>query len=119
MKTLAALMERFDHTRFHPGCRLLTWHPRGELDDDLADRIVSLVESEEHLHGAPFNRYADFSQLASIHLKIGHMFQIAGHRREVNQSVKSAFFADTAVGFGIARMYESLMGGAVIQVRAF
>ena len=34
------------------------------------------------------------------------------------EPVKSAFFAETTVGYGIARMYESLMEGAMIQVRA-
>jgi len=110
---------KISHTRFHPGCRLFTWHPRGELDDALADAIVGVIESDEHFYDRPFNRYADLSQLTTIKLKIGHVFQIAETRREVSQQVKSAFFADTTVGFGIARMYESLMEGANIQVRAF
>ena len=37
----------------------------------------------------------------------------------MGESVRSAFFADTTVGFGIARLYEELMHGAAIQVRAF
>src|SRR5439155_1078046 len=35
------------------------------------------------------------------------------------EAVKSGFFADTIVGFGMARMYEALMEEATIQVRAF
>ena len=113
------MLETFECTRFHQGFRLFTWHPRGELDDELADEITGVVESEELYQQLPFHRYADFSQLSSIRLKIGHVFQIAAHRREVDQSVKSAFFATTVVGLGIARMYESLMEGAGIQVRVF
>ena len=118
-KPLASVLESFDHTRFHPGCKLFTWHPTGELDDTLADEIMGIIESDELFQGRPFNRYADFSQLTSIRLKIGHIFDIAQHRREAFQPVKSAFFAHTVVGLGIARLYEHLMKGALIQVRTF
>ena len=118
-KRLDVFLKTFEHTRFHPGCKLFTWHPRGEFDDALADEIVGFMESEELSHEVPFSRYADFSQLKNIRLKIGHIFQIAERRREVPLPVKSAIFADTTVGIGIARMYESLMEGAPIQVRAF
>jgi hypothetical protein len=33
--------------------------------------------------------------------------------------VKSAFFCDKFVGFGMARMYEALMEGSSIDARAF
>ena len=118
-KSLDVVLKTFDHTRFHAECNLFTWHPRGEFDDALADEIVGLIESEELSHDAPFSRYTDLSQLTNIRLKIGHIFQIAERRREVGIPVKSAIFADTTVGHGIARMYESLMEGASIQVRAF
>ena len=52
-------------------------------------------------------------------MKIGHVFQIAQHRREAEGPVKSAFFAGSIVGFGMARLYEELMKDATIQVRAF
>jgi len=118
-KPLTTILQMFPHTRYHADYRLFTWHPRGVFDDDLADEIIGVVESEELYHEVSFDRYTDFSQLTSIHLKIGHVFQIAEHRREACQPVKSAIFADTIVGLGIARMYESLMAGATIQVRAF
>lgn len=118
-ETLTGLLEMFEHTRYHAELHLFTWHPRGILDDALADEIVGIVESQELFQDAPFSRYADFSGLTNIRLKIGHVFQVAEQRREVNEPAKSAFFADTTVGFGIARMYEELMKGAFIHVRAF
>src|SRR5215470_16471238 len=116
---LAALLNAVPHTRYHSEWRLLTWHPRGLLDDALADRIVALIGSEEHIEQVPFHRYADFSGLTHIRLKVGHVFDIAKQRRAVSEPVKSAFFSDTIVGLGIARMFEALMEGATIQVRAF
>ena len=118
-RPLATVLEIFEHTRFYPGPRLFTWHPTGELDDSLADEIIGVVETDELFQGHPFNRYTDFSQLTTIRLKIGHMFDIAGRRRSAVQPVKSALFANTVVGLGIARLYEHLMKDAVIQVQTF
>ena len=116
---LATLLKTFPYTRYHPEWRLLTWHPRGLFDDALADKLVGVIGSEERVEKVPFHRYADFSGLTHIRLKVGHVFDVAKLRRGVPEPVKSAFFSDTIVGLGIARMYEALMEGAVIQVRAF
>src|SRR6266496_109660 len=116
---LGTLLKTFPHTRYHPEWRLLTWHPRGLFDDALADKIIGLIGSEERVEQVPFHRYTDFSGLTHIRLKIGHVFNVAKQRSAVREAVKSAFFADTIVGFGMARMYEALMEGATIQVRAF
>ncbi len=116
---VADILRLFDHTRFHPGARLFTWHPRGELTDAVADAIVAVIETEELFNERPFHRYADFSELTRIRLTIGHVFKIADRRRDVVQPAKSAFFSSTVAGFGIARMYEALMEDASIQVRTF
>src|SRR5437762_11941176 len=116
---LATLLKTFPHVRYYPDWRLLTWHPRGLFDDALADKIIEAVGSEEHVEEVPFHRYTDFSGLTHIRLKVGHVFDVAKFRRGVVEPVKSAFFSDTIVGLGIARMYEALMEEATIQVRAF
>jgi hypothetical protein len=116
---LATLLKTIPHTRYYPDWRLLTWHPRGLLDDAFADRIVGVIGSEERIEEVPFHRYADFSGLTHIRLKVGHVFDLAKQRSAVSEPVKSAFFSDTIVGLGIARMYEALMEGAMLQVRAF
>jgi hypothetical protein len=118
-RPLANLLKTFPHTRYYPEWRLLTWHPRGLFDDALADKIIVAVGSEEHVEEVPFHRYTDFSGLTHIRLKVGHVFDVAKLRRTVSEPVKSAFFSDTTVGLGIARMYEALMEEATIQVRAF
>jgi hypothetical protein len=116
---LATLLKTFPHTRYYPEWRLLTWHPRGLFDDALADKIVEVIGLEERFVEAPFHRYMDLSGLTHIRLKIGHVFEVAKQRRAVREPVRSAFFSDTIVGLGIARMYEALMEEATIQVRAF
>ena len=80
---------------------------------------MAVLELDETFERMPFHRYTNLSLLTDIHLKIGHIFEIAEHRRAAAEPIRSAFFADTTVGFGIAQMYETLMQGAVIHVRAF
>jgi hypothetical protein len=115
------ILKALPHTQYHPEARLVTWHPCGVFDDELADRIVEFIESEERIAEAPFHRYTDFNGLTEIRLKFGHAFQIAEHRRAgyASESVKSAFVSDWVIGLGIARMYAALMEGAPIEVRAF
>jgi len=116
-----AILEAFPYTRYHPEARLITWHPRGVLDDLIADRIVDFIEFEERIAEAPFHRYTELDGLTEIRLKVGHAFQIAERRREEyrGEPVKSAFFSDWVIGMGIARMYATLMEGAPIEVRVF
>jgi hypothetical protein len=116
---VTAFLKAFPHARYHSRERLLTWSPRGNFDDALADEVIAMLELDENFENVPFHRFTDLSLLKDIHLKIGHVFEIAKLRRTVGEPVRSAFFGDTTVGFGIARMYESLMEGAVIHVRAF
>ena len=116
---LSALLKIFPHTRYSSEWHLLTWHPRGLFDDALADKLIEVIGSEERVEKVPFHRYADFSGLTHIRLKVGHVFDVAKLRCGVAEPVKSAFFSDTTVGLGIARMYEALMEEATIQVHAF
>jgi hypothetical protein len=98
------------------------WHPRGILDDAFVDEITDFTQTLENLSGAPFDRFIDLSGLSEIRLQMDHVFEIAKERRSDTADlppVKSAFYCNTLVGFGIARMYEALMEGASISVRAF
>ncbi len=114
-------IERIANTAFHPELNLLTWHPQGLFDDDVADRMVEFLECEESSIG-PFNRYTDLTGLTEIRLRIGHTFELATRRREhyaLEERVKSAIFCDWVVGTGLARTYEAMMIGGPIKVRAF
>jgi hypothetical protein len=117
--SLKDFLRSFPDARYRTEEQLLTWFPRGTLDDIVADQLTMIIEAAEMNQAVPFNRYTDLSLLTDINLRVGHVFEIAERRREVVQPVRSAFFADTAIGFGIARMYETLMERAIIQVRAF
>ena len=107
--------------RHYPAHNLVAWQPQGVLDDRLLDEIA---EWACHIEKAlvPFNRFLDFSRLTEVAVRTNHLFEFA-RKRAVQYAgvtpVKSALFSEDWVGFGIARMYESLMKGTPIDARAF
>jgi hypothetical protein len=116
-----AIVKLFPYTRFYPAYRLLTWHPRGVFDEAMGDILLDFIEAEEQANETPFNRYADLGLLADIRVSYEHVSRIAQHRRTnyAGEPVKTAVMSEHPAGFGIARMYESLMEGAQLKVRAF
>jgi len=107
--------------RHYPAHNLVAWQPQGVLDDQLLDEIGEWVC---HIEKAlvPFNRFVDLSRLTSVAVRTKHVFAFARKRAEQFAGltpVKSALFSDDWVGFGIARMYESLMKETPIEAQAF
>lgn len=100
---------------------LLTWQPRGSLDDVLLDQIADwLVSVEKEI--VPLKRFVDFSQLKEIAIRTRHVLEFARKRAEQFRGtapVRTSLFSDQWIGFGIARLYESLMENTLIEARAF
>lgn len=113
------IRKSFQRTWYYPRWRLLTWYPRGVLNDAFADQVIAFIEMEESIQEAPFDRYADLSGLTHIRIGIDHIIHTARRRRKVKQPAKSALFADNPMTFGVAHSYELLMSDAMIEVRAF
>ena len=109
------------HLRQYPAHNLVAWQPQGVLDDELLDEIGEWLCHIEKA-SAPFKRFVDFSRLTSVAVRTRHVFEFA--RKRVEQfagvtPVKSALFSDDWVGFGIARLYESLMKETLVEAQAF
>src|SRR4029450_4361707 len=71
------IRKAFPRTWYHPRWRLLTWYPRGVLNEAFADRVIEFIEMEERLQAAPFDRYADLSGLSYIRIGIDHIIHTA------------------------------------------
>ena len=107
--------------RHYPAHNLVAWQPQGVLDDQLLDEIGEWACHIEKVL-LPFNRFLDFSRLSSVAVRTKHVFAFARKRTEQFAGVtpvKSALFSDDWVGFGIARLYESLMKETPIEAKAF
>lgn len=109
----------FPRTWYHLKWKLLTWFPRGLLNEAFADQMIAFIEMEESIQEAPFDRYTDLSGLTQIRIGIDDIIYTARRRRTVRQPVKVALFADNPMCFSVAHSYELLMYDAMIEVRAF
>jgi len=114
------ILKNFPGTRYFPRYKLTTWHPRGILDEALAEKLVAFIEWEEYIQEAPFDRYTDLSGVTEIRTTVEDVIETARRRRFVREPVKSALFADNPTTLEVAQTYERLMKDAtMIQVRTF
>ena len=107
--------------RHYPAHRLVAWQPHGMMDDAMLDQIAEWILSIEPV-STSFKRFIDLSRLIAVSVRTRHLFDFARKRAETfaaGEPVRSALFSDDWVGFGIARLYESLMDNTPIKVRAF
>ena len=109
------------HLRQYPAHSLVVWQPQGVLDDQLLDQVGEWLCHIEKA-SVPFKRFVDFSRLTEVAIRTRHVFEFARKRAEQFAGVtmvKSALFSEDWVGFGVARLYESLMKETSIEARAF
>ena len=102
-------------------CDLIAWQPQGVMDDRLLDGIGEWLCAIEET-SPPSKRFVDLSRLTMVAVRTSHVFKFAKKRAERFAGVtpvKSALFSEDWVGFGIARLYESLMKETPIEARAF
>ena len=107
--------------RQYPAYDLIVWQPQGVLDDRLLDEIGEWLCAIEET-SPPSKRFIDLSRLTMVAVRTSHVFKFARKRAEQfagDRPVKSALFSEDWVGFGIARLYESLMKETAIDARAF
>ena len=109
------------HLWQYPAHDLIAWQPQGVLDDRLLDEIAEWLCAIDEV-SPPSKRFVDLSRLTMVAVRTSHVFKFARKRAEQFAGVtpvKSALFSQDWVGFGIARLYESLMKETPIDARAF
>lgn len=109
------------HLWQYPAHDLVAWQPQGVLDDQLLDEIGEWLCAIDKA-SPPSKRFVDLSRLTMVAVRTSHVFKFAKKRAEQFAGVtpvKSALFSEDWVGFGIGRLYESLMKETPINARAF
>ena len=107
--------------RHYSAYQLVAWRPQGVLDDKLLEDIAEWLFAIEKA-SLPFKRFVDFSGLTVVSIRTRHLFEFARKRAEQFAGiapVRTALYCDDWVGFGIAKLYESLMENTPIEVRVF
>ena len=120
-RTISKSLPGPDFLRYYPAHRLIAWQPQGTLDDLMLNQIADWLVDIEKVF-PPFKRFIDFSQLTTVAVRPGHVFKVARRRAQQFtgvEPVRTALFSDDLVTLAIARLYESLMEGTLIEARAF
>jgi hypothetical protein len=113
------IRKAFPRTWYHPRWRLLTWYPRGVLNEAFADQVIAFIEMEERIQEAPFDRYADLSGLTHIRIGIRSCYPHWASAPQSETTCQVGVVRDNPTSFGVAHSYELLVSDAMIEVRAF
>jgi len=110
-------MDRSVEPIYLPEHRLVCWRGGGTFDAQVARRLlVRIVELEAVL--PPFDRLLDLREVTDIRLGFTDLEAIVARRRGYRgRPVTAALVVHGPLGFGMARMYQSLMAGGAIDVR--
>jgi len=101
---------------------LLVGRLKGILDAKTAEQLTEFLEIKELFAERGFNRMVDLSHVEGIHLSTMDLLRLADRRRDFNPDhfrVKSAWFAQDPLAFGIARMYEQILKSPRIEVQVW
>ncbi len=111
-----------DDVEFHEDIHLLTYRPRGLLNERSVDKIVSLVGDLEAKLKEPFNRFFDTLGHDEVELNFRYVIQISLHRvlsYGDRPPVKSAILAtDTTIGH-YCQLHAIITEESPINVRIF
>lgn len=119
---LTRIIDPFTSFRILPGRKLITWHPKGVLDFQMAAKTVDLVTYHELVVDGPFNRFADWTEFTEVRLKFDDVTSLAAQRCKDygdGPRVKSAFVAKHSMAYGIAFVFAVLMKDSPIRVKVF
>src|SRR6476646_7513085 len=108
------------HVVFHHDLRLMTWRPRGTVNEKVVNKIITFLAQEEATADKPFNRFTDTLLVDAIDLNLRYIFHVSLFRRlsyAGRPAVKSAILATSQTTAHYARMHALLTQGSPLQVR--
>jgi len=115
-------MKLLPEIEFHEDIRLLTWRPRGVLNEAAINKVLSSVEDLEAKLQEPFNRFFDTVAADEVELNFKYIIQVSLHRRlsyAGRPRVKSAILATDSTMIHYGRLHALLTQGSPINVRIF
>ena len=107
---------------FHEDIRLLIYRPRGLLNEQSVNRIVSIIEDLEAKLQEPFNRFFDTLGHDEVELNFRYIIQISLHRvlsYMDRPPVKSAILATDNTIIHYCQLHAIITEDSSIKVRIF
>ena len=107
---------------FDEDIRLLIYRPRGLLNEESVNKIVSLIEDLEAKFQQPFNRFFDTLGHDEVELNFRYIIQMSLHRvlsYTDRPPVKSAILATDNTIIHYCQLHAVITKNSPIQVRIF
>jgi hypothetical protein len=107
---------------FHKEFRLLIHRPRGVINREAVNRIITVIGELEHSFKEPFDRFLDTSATDVVDLNVDYIRRVSLFRRHFygnRPPIKTAILATNPTVAEHGRLHASLTKGSPIQVRVF
>ncbi|MCB1089154.1 MAG: hypothetical protein KDM63_19110 [Verrucomicrobiae bacterium] len=96
--------------RFYPDHRLIAWWPEGVVSRERVIRYYEQLAACEW--GDHANRFCDFSKVTDFGFDVRGLGSLAAYRKrrlESHREIKLVIYSSNPLGFGMARVYQSLV----------
>ena len=108
--------------QFQEDIRLLTYRPRGLLNEASVNKILRVLSDLETLMKAPFDRFFDTLLHDDVELNFRYVIHVSLYRRLTyagRPPIKSAILAKDSTIIHYAKLHALLTQGSPIRVRIF
>jgi hypothetical protein len=107
---------------FYEDIRLIVWRPRGLLNREAVNKIITVLGELETTLKEPFNRFSDTVEADAIDLNFEYIISVSLYRRRFygkRPPIKSAILATDATLIHYGKVHALLTQGSPINVRVF
>jgi hypothetical protein len=107
---------------FYEDVRLLVWKPRGLLNKDAVNKIITVLGELETTLNEPFNRFADTMGADAVDLNFEYIINVSLYRRLAygnHPPIKSAILATDSTLIHYGKVHALLTQGSGIKARVF
>ena len=107
---------------FYEDIRLIVWRPRGLLNREAVNRIITVIGELETTLKEPFNRFSDTVAADAVDLNFEYIIQVSLYRRSFygkRPPIKSAILATDSTLIHYGKVHALLTQGSPINARVF
>jgi hypothetical protein len=107
---------------FHEDLHLLIHRPRGVINREAVNRIITVIGELEHSLSEPFNRFLDACAADAVDLNFEYIRRVSLYRCHFygnRPPIKTAILATDPTMAEHGRLHASVTKGSPIQVRVF
>ena len=110
------------YVEFYEDIRLIVWRPRGLVNREAVNKIITVLGELETTLKKPFNRFLDTVAADAVDLNLEFIRSISLYRRRFygnRPAIKTAILATDSTLADYGRLHASLTQSSPINVRVF